>query len=543
MSHPSRRVRATNEPLTEALGVGYARYSTDDQSSTTEQVAINVEVAAEDGVRIVETFKDEAVSRSIHDRPGLREMFAYLADHPEIRYIVVNELERLTAGIEQRAEVARLCMRSGISILTEDMGKIDPRDEEAMHKADRRSVDSEGELIRIRRRTKRNLRAKVRNGTVAMRPCYGIRMKPLVGPDGVALPSGARLVDERGRKITSGEIELHPDEHPWLLKIFDWADEGKPSDWIAAELTRRGVPTKSGRAEWRGNTVNGILDNPFYKGIQVWGQQAVVRKERGVKSLEVRDEDDPNRLVLESPLGAIIPVEQWDRINARRVAKRNERSRTRRVYPGEPFDAFVYCGRCGHRMYGRNEMGSRGYSWRYFCVSKRTGNDIPKGEAWKRCEYAHSISLKTIVKLLSGARVKGVRLGSAVKIQEERKTVADADSQRRRLLKAIEQAESEYKNAKRLAIKGAIDDDDLAEAAEESARTIGAAQERIAALDASGEVSQVPWDDEQRETWKRLMLAVADESRPLAWRVEMLRTFGLERLYVDGKSLRINVVH
>ena len=45
---------------------------------------------------------------------------------------------------------------------------------------------------------------RVAAGTVMMRPAYGTRMKPPIAPNGTVLPSGAVMVDYRGRKIRSG---------------------------------------------------------------------------------------------------------------------------------------------------------------------------------------------------------------------------------------------------------------------------------------------------------------------------------------------------
>jgi len=210
------------------LGIDYSRFSDEKQGSIPEQQGINDETADEAGVSIVPEgrFKDEGVSRSIGNRPGLMAAFDFLRENPAVRYLIVNELERLTAGAEQRVAIASLCKTLNITILTEDMGSIDPHDETKMVEADERAIKSKSEVVKVRRRTRRNLRQKVINGTIAMRPAYGTRMVPLLGPDGNPLPAGVRLVDVRGKKISSGKLEIHPEELPWLLKIYEWSDEG-----------------------------------------------------------------------------------------------------------------------------------------------------------------------------------------------------------------------------------------------------------------------------------------------------------------------------
>lgn len=191
------------------LGVGYTRYSTEEQGSTAEQRTINEGIAADHGITLRETFTDEGVSWTLADRPGLREVFDYLEANRDVRYLVVNELERITSGVGQRQQITALCKRLGITLATEDVGLIDPHDEDAMYDADLRAVNAKGEVLKVRRRTRRNLRAKVVSGsTVAMRPAYGVRMKPLV-VDGVELPSGMPAF-VGGRKVRSGGVGVAP---------------------------------------------------------------------------------------------------------------------------------------------------------------------------------------------------------------------------------------------------------------------------------------------------------------------------------------------
>src|SRR5580765_2301105 len=93
---------------TSRLGVGYTRYSTEEQGSTAEQRAINDMIAADHGITVLETFTDEGVSRTLADRSGLQELFDYVESHREVRFLVVNELERITAGVGQRQKITSL---------------------------------------------------------------------------------------------------------------------------------------------------------------------------------------------------------------------------------------------------------------------------------------------------------------------------------------------------------------------------------------------------------------------------------------------------
>lgn len=55
---------------------------------------MNEALAAAHGLRLLKQFSDEAQSSSLSERPGLLELFEFLREHDEVRYIVVDELER-----------------------------------------------------------------------------------------------------------------------------------------------------------------------------------------------------------------------------------------------------------------------------------------------------------------------------------------------------------------------------------------------------------------------------------------------------------------
>ena len=530
----------TPASTTSRLGVGYTRYSIEEQGSTTEQRAINEMIAADHGVTLLETFTDEGVSRTLADRPGLQELFDYLEARRDVRFLVVNELERITAGVGQRQKITSLCKRLGVTLATEDIGLIDPHDEDAMHDADVRAVNAKGEVLKVRRRTRRNLRAKVVAGsTVAMRPPYGVRMKPLVF-QGVELPSGMPAF-VNGRKVRSGVPELHPEEYPWLVEIFTWSDEGVSVEEIARRLTREGVPTKTGKDAWPPNSIAGILDNPFYRGELIWGRQQVLRDENGKTYLEQRREDDPGRVTRESPLGAIVDPELWDRVNARRLAARGQKNRNKKATPENVLDGVVFCGRCGHRMYTRidNPRSHKTVRIRFYCPGKRPGM-VPR-TGYSPCEKVNTILADNIIKGIASQPIRG---GKTVEVQVTRGVAADADADKKRdrLQARIRETEAEWANAKRLAVKGLLDDDDVGEVKAEAEAIISEARTTLEELDQAGRVEVVPFTGTVADRFAELVDGLSDEEVPTELRKALLCDFGITRIYVDNPSVRVELL-
>lgn len=532
---------ASTEEDQPKLGISYTRYSTEEQGSTPEQQGINEELAAEDEIGVVASFHDEGLSRSLSERPDLMSAFEYLETHRNVRYLIVNELERLTAGIGQRQKIAALCKRLGVTIVTEDMGAIDPHDDEKMHIADRRAVDSEGELLKVRRRTKRSLRSRVRSGrSVVMRPCYGIRMVPLVTPDGIELPSGVAMIDGSGRRINSGAIELHPDEYPHLAQMFQWSAEGVGLGEIAKRLNDRHVPTKTGRGKWSSATVVGILNNPFYKGEMIWGLQETRRDENGKKYYVIRRKGDPGRLDMKSPLGAIIPEETWELAKIMREARANtfnvgERQRQ----PRQVLDGRVYCLRCGHKMYGRNDTSrtarDRGHiNWNYLCHSNRPAFQPRPG--FTKCVERHSISLRTILETLADydAPDAGITVVRGVSSDGVR-------AAKRREYERIDKARADINRAEDLALDGDISKSKLREKKAECEATIEDAERRIVSLGEPQEVVIEPIQTAVLDGFRELVAGLADDEIPLSMRIAALDRFGLEKVSVDKPLLRLQL--
>lgn len=536
------RIRRSEPYRPTDLGVQYTRYSTELQGSTREQQAINEEVAEDAGVALVRHFKDESLSRSLSDRPGLLNLFAYLETHPEVGFIVVNELERLTAGIDQRHQVTRLCKQHRITILTEDIGPVDPHDRDKMQEADARAVASKGEVLKVARRTRRNLRAKVKAKTiVAMRPPYGVRMRPLVTPDGQELPSGVSMLDASGKKVTSGVIEPHPEEYPWLVEIFNWAAEGVSLNEICRRLMAKHVPTKTGRARWDSTTVRGILDNPLYKGELLYGRRQTLEDEDGTKYAELRDADDPRIVRLASPLGPLVEPEVWERVRRRRNAARGTRQANPRTLDQQVFDHRVFCGRCGHKMYGRaDQKKSGGYSWRYLCLSSYGSTSYAPVPGFAQpCTTGHSISLKDLLGALAG-KVGGY--GSTVYTLTAVRDNGSDDvvDQQERLEAEIEVAESQYKNAQRLGVHGLMELEDVAQHKAARDATVAEATAALELLAGHRQVDDVPLTGYYRASLTELADGLADESTEVSVRRALLDDIGLDRIYVDKPRVRLH---
>ena len=549
----TRTVRPRRDPDAPKIGVDYARFSTKYQSSIGDQFRTNREVDAEYGIRNIESFKDEATSRSIGDRAGLVAMIAFCDEHPEVTHITVPELERLIGGLDQQADFKRFMRRRLITVATEDMGLIHPHDEKKMHEADTRSVKSEGEVITTRLRTRRQMKQKVANGLVSQRPVFGTRPKPVLLPDGQPVPDGLAPIDRRGRPIRSGEIEEHPEELPWLLKIFEWAAKGMSPLEIRIELRANGIRTKTGELAWANRTITGMIANPFYKGELIWGRRKTIRAGND-KWQEMRQADDPAIVRVPSPLGALVDPALWERANVEIARHFGKKRITHRTFPARALDGFTFCGRCGYRMYGRSDgnLGpdtpGRTLGWRYCCFgtgsmksNRETLPGFPGG-----CNKPWTLSEKKILQAMA-------TLGSPSALtwahHNEQEHLAQSGTRKRKIETEVTSLAARRKAYGMNFADGDYGPVDAPSARQEKVRLqaivdaeVTSLQAELATLDVVPlHVALPQLTVSSGEHWAELVALLADGSLPVEDRALALRDAGVERLYLDGPLVKVQL--
>ena len=135
---------------------------------------------------------------------------------------------------------------------------------------------------------------------------------------------------------------VDPDEAAIVQCLFAWADEGLTTRLIADRLNATGVPTKFNgargarhyTAKWHPATITAMLHHPAYKGDWDYGREPIKRQ---------------NRNLTAGKRPAIVPVEQWERVQTRLAANQKLSKRnTKRSYL---LSGLIRC-RCGHAYCG-----------------------------------------------------------------------------------------------------------------------------------------------------------------------------------------------
>ncbi|PKV88204.1 recombinase family protein [Streptomyces sp. TLI_146] len=303
----------------------YARLSRD-RRGLSENVSIQVsecrDYADENAWPVVGVFPDNDISASKYSKKP-REHYDLLLNavkQGQVNIILITEMPRLYRRLEELLELIKLAETTKLQrIQTTDAISYNLDSAEGIHAAINAVNNAMLEAARLSKRIKRKQRARAIEGKFhgGGRP-FGYE------PGGLVIrESEAGVVRECARRFIAGE------------SIGD----------ITRDLNERGVPTATGK-QWR-------IEN----------LQRTIMKKRNIGVREYEGQEYP----AEWP--AILTREQWDRMEAQRLSKEWRWPKTQTGVRKYLLTGFIYCGRCGSRMYsgGRGPEGGRPSQRRYRC--------------------------------------------------------------------------------------------------------------------------------------------------------------------------------
>lgn len=307
----------------------YARFSTDLQNpaSAEDQLRQCRAFAAREGWTIVAEYRDEAISGTQRDRPGLN---ALLAAAPGLDIVLAESLDRISrdqediAGIFKRLRYARARLHT---ISEGEVGEM---------AIGFRGTMAAMQLKDIGDKTRRGQLGRVAAGRIPGGLSYGYRKRLVID---------ARGEPERGLR------EIHEAEAAIVREIFTAFVDGATARCIAADLNRRGIASPAG-GRWNASTIygsgtraNGILRNQLYIGRIVYNRQAF-ENHPDTRRRSSRLNDTSAWVTADAPELRIIDQPLWDAAAARLDAQAGiPRHMTRR--PKRMLAGLVRCGSCG----------------------------------------------------------------------------------------------------------------------------------------------------------------------------------------------------
>jgi DNA invertase Pin-like site-specific DNA recombinase len=181
-----------------------------------------------------------------------------------------------------------------------------------------------------------------------------------------------------GYRLTNKQLTIDPFESEWIQKIYDWYCHGVAVKEIQSRLSRQGVMTRRGNAQWSLGSIQLILRNPVYVGY-----------------FDYTDKMLGETVRIQTP--PIIDPHLFQIAQDKRRATREHKNLVNSSKHFYLLRGVLVCGHCGTPMGGRTHKA--GHQHVYYCVQrertwKTRDDDHPK---WKRgigCSMVRSINIK-----------------------------------------------------------------------------------------------------------------------------------------------------
>jgi site-specific DNA recombinase len=325
----------------------YALYSSDQQRTTSidDQIRLCKEKVAREDWRLVQVYRDSAMSGATALRPGYQAMLAG-AREAEFDVVVAESLDRLSRDQEDVAALFKRLQFAGIRLVTLGEGEIGP-----LHIGLKGTMNAIF-LKDLADKTRRGLRGRVEAGKSGGGNAYGYDLVRGYDPNGEPVRGS--------RTIKAAEAEV-------VREIFSRYAAGEAPRKIALDLNARRIPAPRGGA-WSASTLNGnrsrgtgVLNNEMYVGRLVWNRLSYAKDpETGKRRSRANGKDAV--VAVETPDLAILSRELWDAVKARQAGLDERAGAKRRAMassddaplpfwskrrPRYLFSGLMRCGVCG----------------------------------------------------------------------------------------------------------------------------------------------------------------------------------------------------
>ncbi len=313
----------------------YARFSSDLQrdASIEDQIRSCREYAARQGLKVVETYSDRAVSGASLMRSGMQKL---LRDGRNgVFDVVISEgLDRLSRNQADIAQIYQSLLFAEVMIETVSEGAISE-----MH------IGLKGTMNALFLKD------------LALKTHRGLKGRALEGKSAGGLTYGYRAIHEvaRNGEVTRGDRAIEPQEAAVVRRIFQDYAKGISPKKIAEALNVEGIPGPQG-GEWGTSTIHGnrergtgILNNELYIGRQIWNRLRYVKDPQTGKRVS-RLNPEAEWVITEVTDLRIIPDALWEKVRTRQGALKSKETGVPvwdRRRPRTLFSGLMTCGCCG----------------------------------------------------------------------------------------------------------------------------------------------------------------------------------------------------
>ena len=297
----------------------YARYSSDNQreSSITQQFRNCEEFAnRQEGWKIIQRYKDEAISGATSEREGYQTM---LRDGQKGQFdvLLVDALSRLSRDQVETEKARRRLIHWEVRLIAISDG-VDTQQEGHEVLSSFKGIANEQYRAVLRKETTRGLKEAVHEGYHTGGRTYGYRH--------VRITDNSKKNSYGEPELLGVKRELDEEQARVVRQIFEWYDKGRSPRQIVAELNSLGIPSPGANysrkcpsaryGTWAVSALHSMLRNQLYAGVQVWNRRKWVRDPDTEKKLP-RLRPESEWIVSEYPELRIIDQDLWNRVQQR----------------------------------------------------------------------------------------------------------------------------------------------------------------------------------------------------------------------------------
>ena len=287
----------------------YARFSSDLQrdASIEDQIRSCREYAARQGLKVVETYSDRAISGASLMRTGMQQL---LRDgRSGVFDVVISEgLDRLSRSQADIATLYQQLSFSEVMIETVSEGAISE-----MHIGLKGTMNALF-LKDLAVKTHRGLKGRALAGKSAGGLTYGYSAVHKIAPNGDPI---------------RGDRTINNEEAAVVRRIFQDYAKGISPKKIAEQLNVEGIPGPQG-GEWGASTIHGnrergtgIINNEAYIGRQIWNRLRYVKDPQTGKRVS-RLNPESDWVITEVPDLRIIDDALWEKVRTRQGALKSK---------------------------------------------------------------------------------------------------------------------------------------------------------------------------------------------------------------------------
>ncbi|MCZ7647992.1 MAG: recombinase family protein [Planctomycetota bacterium] len=315
-----------------------------------------------------EVIRDEAISGTKETREGYARILEAVR-RKERLIVAVDDQSRLSRNDMAKLIIKRIIFHGGRFISASDNIDTDQKGWELS--VGFRELQNTQFINSLAEKVYNNQAGRIldENGS-AGDLCFGYRSR---------LKNGAApQYSGRGSKPEK-VVYVYVPEARWVIRIFEWFDQGRSASWIAKELNRLNVPKPPGSTKkgWYTQLIRRILGSSKYAGVWTWGKTRTRRDGEGNKmQVPVAPGDE---ITVLRPKLRIVRQALWERVQAKLElarqtygSKPGQKRRGPKVhhsalYPSHVLGGLLFCGACGARLH-REYSKPRHY---YACPTHR----------------------------------------------------------------------------------------------------------------------------------------------------------------------------